>query len=273
MNVKYSEKGQAIPTHVEHIPAEAFAQLEDTEIRWLSGGGAMVNAKGTVILIDPLLEGFDMPLTYDPPMTPEEVKKVDGLLVTHIDNDHFSKPTIHGTEKVTESWHSTQYVAEVMREDGIAGEGHDIGDEFDIKNIRVRVTPAWHNWQNEEKEWQYREWKREDYCGFYLTTLDGSIWMPGDSRLLEEQLHFAEPDVILLDFSDNGWHITFEGAVKLCNAYPNAVLIPIHWGSVDAPDWSPFNGNPEELKKAIVNPERLMVLVPGEGYRMKKEQN
>ena len=92
--------------------------------------------------------------------------------------------------------------------------------------------------------------------------------MPGDSRLLEEQLGYEEPDVILLDFSDNEWHITFDGAVKLCSAYPNATLIPIHWGSVDAPDWSTFNGNPEDLKKAIVNPERLKVLVPGEAYQL-----
>lgn len=52
-----------------------------------------------------------------------------------------------------------------------------------------------------------------------------------------------------MDFSDNEWHITLEGTIKLCNAYPNAKLIPIHWGSVDAPDWSTFNGNPEELRK------------------------
>ena len=88
---------------------------------------------------------------------------------------------------------------------------------------------------------------------------------------LRSKLQYEEPDVILLDFADNGWHITFEGAVKLCNAYPNATLIPIHWGSVDAPDWSTFNGNPMQLAEAIVNPERLKVLVPGEAYSLKKD--
>ncbi|MBQ9632232.1 MAG: MBL fold metallo-hydrolase [Lachnospiraceae bacterium] len=270
MNVKQNEKGQAIPTLVEHIGEEAFGSPEGTEVRWLSGGAAMINARGTVIMIDPVLEGFDMPLTYDPPIAPEEVKRIDGYLVTHIDNDHFSKPTIHDTAGVTGEYHTTQYVAEVMREDGIEGQGHAIGDEFDIGNVHVRLTPAWHNWQNGSKKWQYREWKREDYCGFYMNTPDGSIWMPGDSKLLDEQLAYEEPDVILLDFADNEWHITFEGAVKLCNAYPNAVLIPIHWGSVDAPDWSTFNGDPRELAKAIEAPERLRVLVPGEAYHMKK---
>lgn len=268
MNVKKNDKGQAIPTHVDHIAQEAFDELTGTEVRWLSGGAAMINARGTVIMIDPVLEGFDMPLVYEPPIAPNEVKRIDGFLVTHIDNDHFSRPTIHDTAAVTKEYHTTQYVAEVMKEDGIDGKGHDIGDEFDIENVHVRVTPAWHNWQNGMKKWQYREWEMEDYCGFYLTTPDGRIWMPGDSKLLDEQLTYDEPDVILLDFSDNEWHITFDGAVKLCNAYPNAVLIPIHWGSVDAPDWSTFNGDLRELEKAIVNPERLKVLVPGEAYRL-----
>ena len=271
MNVVINDKGQAIPTHVEHINPEAFDVINETQVRWLSGGAAMINSRGTVIMIDPVLEGFDMPLTYDPPIKSEEVKSIDGYLVTHIDNDHFSRVTIKHTADVTKSYHTTQYVAQVMREEGIAGVGHDIGDEFDVGNVHAKLTPAWHNWQNDSKKWGYRHWDREDYCGFYMTTPDGTIWMPGDSRLLEEQLQYEEPDVILLDFADNGWHITFEGAVKLCNAYPNATLIPIHWGSVDAPDWSTFNGNPVQLAEAIVNPERLKVLVPGEAYSLKKD--
>ena len=91
-------------------------------------------------------------------------------------------------------------------------------------------------------------------------------------RIALGRLLLSHPDVILLDFADNDWHITFDGAVKLCAAYPNAVLIPIHWGSVDAPDWSTFNGDPRELKRAIVNPDRLHVLVPGEAYTLSKNQ-
>ena len=155
-----------------------------------------------------------------------------------------------------------------MKDDGIDARGHDIGDEFDIGCVHVRLTPTWHNWQNEHKKWQYRKWAREDYCGFYMETPDGKIWMPGDSKLLDEQLTYAEPDGLLLDFSDNEWHITIDGAVRLCNTYLNAVLIPIHWGSVDAPDWSTFNGDPRKLAKEIVNPERLAVLLPCEAYTL-----
>ena len=77
------------------------------------------------------------------------------------------------------------------------------------------------------------------------------------------------PDVILFDFSDNEWHITLEGAIKLANAYPNAKLICIHWGSVDAPTMSPFNGNPQVLFDRVVHPERIQVLAPGQEYIVK----
>ena len=75
-----------------------------------------------------------------------------------------------------------------------------------------------------------------------------------------------EPKVILFDFSDNDWHITLEGAIKLANTYPNSDLICIHWGCVDAPSMTTFNGNPEVLFDKVVNPERIKVLAPGEKY-------
>lgn len=270
MNVKLNAKGQAIPTGVVPIQSDAFTPAAHTEIRWLTGGAAMIHARDTVIMIDPVLEGFDMPLIYDPPISVGDVPRIDGLLVTHIDNDHFSRDTIRDTGHVTKSLHATRYVASVMQEEGMPGIGHDIGETFQVGDVQVKLTPAWHNWQNDVPKWQYREWKREDFCGFWFDTPDGTIWMPGDSRLLPEQLTMEQPDVMLLDFADNDWHITLDGAVKLCEAYPDAALIPIHWGSVDAPDFSPFNGNPMELAARIVNPERLHVLLPGEKYEMAK---
>ena len=52
------------------------------------------------------------------------------------------------------------------------------------------------------------------------------------------------------------------GAVKIANAYPNTPLLLNHWGSVDAPDFAPFNADPEELKKLVVNPDRIHILAP-----------
>ena len=193
-----------------------------------------------------------------------DVFALDAVLLTHIDNDHFSRPTCHDVSSVCPAYHAPCYVAEVACEEGLPGVGHSIGETFAVGNATCRLTPAWHNWQNDSKKWGYRTWEREDYCGYWINTPDGSIWLPGDSKLLPEHLEMPEPDLILLDFSDNEWHITFDGAVRLANTYPNARLLCIHWGTVDAPDWSTFNGDPRVLAAHVTNPERVLAPVPGE---------
>lgn len=155
-----------------------------------------------------------------------------------------------------------------MKELSIDGQGYDIHESFQVGNIRITLTPAEHGWQNESPKHKTREFKLEDYCGFWLDTPDGSIWAVGDSRLMEEQLKMPAPDVMLFDFSDSTWHIGFEGAVTMANTYPETKLILWHWGSVDAPMMKEFNGDPAELAKRIVNPERILVLAPGEPYLM-----
>ncbi len=270
MKVYRSEKSQAMPGPVQPILPEAFGPIGHTELRWLGGGGAMLNCRGTILMIDPVLEGFDMPLLFNPPVAANQVPRLDGVLITHIDNDHFSILTCRHLAGVCSSYHAPGYVAEAMEEQGLPGVCHSIGEIFSIGSVKVTVTPAWHNWQNDSPDHQYREWKREDYCGYWLDTPDGAIWLPGDSRLLPEHLQMPAPDIILFDFSDNDWHIGLDGAVKLANAYPEAELVCIHWGTVDAPEFTPFNGNPEVLVDKIANPERIRVPVPGEKWILEK---
>ena len=268
MNILKNEKGQALAPKTIQMDLNDFKNNNSLDVYWLGGGGAMINDHGTVIMIDPLLEGFDMPLLREAPMKIKEVGHVDGILITHIDNDHFSRVTCSGLKDRCDSYHAPHYVASVMKEElDIDGIGHDINESFKINDLEIKLTPAKHNWQNGSKKYSYREWKEEDYCGYYITCNGKTIWMPGDSKLLEEQLNMPTPDVILFDFADNDWHITLEGAIKLANAHPTSKLICIHWGCVDAPTMSPFNANPENLD--IVNKERILVLAPGQKYTVK----
>lgn len=268
LNVIKNSKGQAVPSGIVPIGPSAFVPTEATTVRWLGSAGVFINSRGTTIMIDPLLEGFDMPVLFESPILPGDIPSLDAVLVSHIDNDHFSRSTCRDLLDVCRAYHAPEYVAGEMRLEGIPGTGHAIHESFGIDNIRVTLTPADHDWQNDFPEFSFRHWEKEDYCGFWIDTEDGVIWMPGDSRLLEEQLNMPDPDVILLDFSDNAYHITLDGAAKLANAYPRASLICIHWGSVDAPDMNTFNGNPEDLLSRVVNPQRVYALSPGEAFRI-----
>lgn len=261
---------QATPRKTVSFSAEAFEAINETEIRWLGNSGILLNSRGTCIMVDPVLEGFDLPLLIDMPIKTEEVPKLDGILMTHSDNDHFSLDTLKNLLPVTESFHAPKYVAELYSEkfhtDAI---GHDIHTTFEIEEIKISLTPANHLWQNETSKFN-RVFQLEDYCGFWIETPDGTLWIPGDSRLMEEHLQMPEPNAILFDFSDNEWHIGFDNAVKLANTYPKADLLLSHWGTVDAPNMNVFNGNPADLFDKVVNPDRIKELAAGERYILRK---
>lgn len=264
------KKYQARAPKTQPFGYEAFGKSNKTTLRWLGMAGFLINSRGTTFMVDPLLEGFDMPLLIDFPILAKNVPHLDAVFVTHADNDHFSVPTNLAMSKATDVYHSTVYVDSLMKNLKLKSVGHDIGETFKVKNISIKLTPADHAYQNAYPGMSKRLFKNEDACGFWFDTPDGTIWATGDSRLIPEHLTMKAPDAILFDFSDSEWHFTFEGAVKIANAYPNALLLLCHWGSVDSPDFSPFNGDPKKLYDVVVNPERIKVLAPGEPFILKR---
>jgi L-ascorbate metabolism protein UlaG (beta-lactamase superfamily) len=267
--INHSARGQAIAPATVPIGADAFQESGRTVIRWLGMAGFLINARGTLLAIDPVLQDFDMPLLIELPLATSEVPRLDAVLVTHADNDHFSRPTCRGLGTVTRHFHSTRYVADLMQEDALPADGHDIGASFTIGEVRVKVTPADHAWQNVDPQPGQRVFLDEDSCGFWIETPDGTIWAPGDSRLIRDHhLTMPAPDALLFDFSDSEWHFGFDGAVEMANAYPHAELLLHHWGSVDSPDFSPFNANPDDLWDVVARPERIRVLAPGEPFQL-----
>lgn len=264
-----AKQAQAKAPPTQPFGAEAFEASTRTTLRWLGMAGFLINSRGTTLMVDPLLEGFDMPVMITFPIVSRDVPRLDAVLVTHSDNDHYSVPTNRALARVTRVFHSTHYVDTLMRRDGLPSVGHDIGDVFDIGPVRVTVTPADHAWQNAYPGASARRFRNEDSAGFWIETPDGTIWAPGDSRLIpEHHLRMPAPDALLFDFSDSEWHFSLAGAVRMANAYPDTPLVLHHWGSVDAPDFAPFNGNPWTLFGLVKNPGRIRVLAPGEPFTL-----
>ena len=253
-----TKKYQAKPKSVYPFGKEAFLKDEKTTIRWLGNAGFLINSRGTRVMIDPMLKEFDMPVLFDAPVATSDIPELDAVLITHSDNDHYSIPTCKDLSKVkNEGWNSF---------------GHAISDEFIVGNINIKVTPADHQWQNAYPGFAKRFFRKEDCAGFFMTTVDGTIWATGDSKLMPEHFDLTDPDLILFDISDSEWHFTIKGALQLAERYPDALLICSHWGTVDAPDFTPFNGDPEIIKAQIKNPNRLMVLSPGESFILTKSK-
>ncbi len=104
------KKYQAKAPTTKPFGAEAFKASSNTTLRWLGMAGFFINSRGTTLMIDPLLNGFDMPLLINFPIAPKDVPRLDAVLVTHADNDHFSVPTNRDLKSVTRAYHSTIYV-------------------------------------------------------------------------------------------------------------------------------------------------------------------
>lgn len=262
------QQKQAKAPEPKPFGTEAFGAQTGTTIRWLGNAGAFVNSHGTTLMIDPLLKGYDLPFLIEMPIAPEDISHLDAVLLTHSDSDHFSAATCKEIGSRCKTYHGPHYVASLLKAMDLPAAGHDIGEQFSVGNLEITLTAADHAWQNDSPAAGERVFQREDFCGFWIDTPDGSIWAVGDSRLLPEHLTMKTPDAMLFDFSDNAWHIGLHNAARLANAYPDTPLILWHWGCVDAPDMDPFNGDPAELKKLIVHPERALVIAPGEPYSL-----
>ena len=96
-------------------------------------------------MVDPLLEGFDMPLIIDFPILAKDIPHLDAVFVTHAGNDHFSIPTNITLSKITDVYYSTMYVHSLTKNLNLKSVGHEIGDTFRVKNIFVKLTPADHS--------------------------------------------------------------------------------------------------------------------------------
>ncbi|CAD5903145.1 conserved hypothetical protein [Carnobacterium maltaromaticum] len=261
---------QATPPKTIPFGPEAFQESNHTEIRWLGNSGIFLNSRGYCMMVDPVLEGFDLPLLIDMPIKTDQVPHLDSILITHSDNDHFSIPTLEKLLPLTTALHAPKYVAGLVKEKmNHEAIGHDIHASFDDGPLKITLTPADHLWQNESKKYD-RIFKLEDFCGFWIETPDGTLWIPGDSKLLPSHLEMPEPNAILFDFSDNEWHIGLDNAIKLANTYPNADLILSHWGTVDAPQMNVFNGNPADLLHRVDNPERIQIVAAGDVFILEK---
>ena len=190
---------------------------------------------------------------------------------THGDNDHHSVPTCRQLSPVTQEFHSTQYVAALMETERFPAVGHDIGDRFPIGPVQVTGHPGRPRLAERRPGASDRVFQPEDCCGFWIKTPDGTIWAPGDSRLIPDH-HLTMPtaDAMLFDFSDSEWHFGLDAAIAMATTYPHTALLLHHWGCVDAPDFPPFKADPAALSGRVDNPDRITVLAPGKPFILRR---
>ena len=261
------------------ITASDFETSDKTAVYWLTGAGIMLNSRGTVIVVDPILsfisedpylsEVEGTPQYTMPPIKAKDIVRADAVLFTHTDADHFGELTIKELNKKGLTFHGTPMVKEKLLEFGVPEErivAHNPKGNFRIGCVTVKMTAADHPWQLEFPETEDYVFKPEDCCGYKFYTPDGVVWDPGDSRLLPEHFDNNDVDLMFMDFEDNSpdHHFGTENALKLVNRLINTDIIMFHWGTYYAPEKAWYAASPNDVRGRIEREERFIEPQPGE---------
>lgn len=261
-----------LPLVTQSISPAFFDARDTTQVVWLGMAGVLVNSRGTIILIDPLLSavekdgkafcegGFEMLVPL--PIDAQAIPRVDMVLYTHADDDHLGRMTAETlAARLPCPFLAPQRVEPILREVSIGAERITIARDFmrlKIGSVEIEVTPALHDYQ------QDLPFQRGDCCGYLLKTPDGTIWHPGDTRLIDELFQIKGVDVFFFDIFAVESHLGSEGSARLAASCGAKVMVAYHYGTLKFPPNFP-NFDPTDAYPFIENiPARYLVLNPGE---------
>lgn len=248
-----------------------FHQKGQFTIHWLGSAGILMNYYGTTILIDPVLDQVEVDGQYwnrqddlimfnQVPIHLCEIPKVDGILYTHGDEDHIGEQSFKMLAQTGSAIYCTSHVKSIFAAAGVdEGQINVVSSHtrFQIGPIEIECTKALHDWPQKVGANIFK-YSLDDCVGYLLKTPKQTLWHPGDTKLLDEHLHYSSLDVIFIDFADDPYHFGFENAVMLSNHYKDAQLFAIHWGTYKS-EKAALNGNPVEAHHRIKQPERLII--------------
>lgn len=270
-----------IPTRKPTVPicGEAFRDSDDTKIYWLAGAGFLIHSHSTNILIDPVLTldpedphktEVGLPLKVTLPMSAQDVPANCTVLYTHVDKDHLGPETAKILAAKGIRMIGTLAVFERLARLGIAPEQIEvlrIYETTQVEEITVEATAADHPWQLKDLKRGGRPYRIGECSGFILTVPEGRLFFPGDTRLMEEHLRITDIDLLALDVSIDEFHINHTCGIVLANHFPDAAILPFHYGTYDCPHITAHVGEPEEVYPEIVNSDRRgFVVSPGEAF-------
>ena len=158
---------QARAPQTQPFGPEAFQQDKQTVLRWLGMAGFLVNSRGTTVMIDPLLDEFDMPVMIDFPIIAGAVPRLARCGAGHPQRQRplqrADLPSA-GTGHLRLSFHPLRRHVDADRRFSIDRSRHR--RPFRRRPGEVEVTPADHAWQNDSPGAADRVFQPEDCWGF-----------------------------------------------------------------------------------------------------------
>ena len=212
----------------------------------LEGGGAR-------LIFDPFLTGN--PLAD---ITPDQLKKIDMVLLTHGHGDHLGDGVDiakkHGATVV-----APYELAMFCQSKGCTVHAMHIGGGHDFPFGRVKLVVAFHGGGVDgDPTGKFTTFP----CGYVVTVEGKSVYHTGDTALtMEMQLLRDRVDVMLLPIGDN-YTMGIDDAVRAVEFVRPKVAIPMHWNTFDA-----IKADPEEFQRKVGAAATVVILHPGGRYQ------
>lgn len=263
------------PGHIATPPAVG----EPARLTWLGHASWLVQLDGRSLLIDPALSSFlwpRIPRNVPAPIAPEQLPRIDAVLITHSHYDHLDAPTVR---RVNAEAISGLNMAGVLR--GVAPSVRELSwwEETQVGEVTVAFVPSQH--------WSRRtlfDTNRRLWGGFVIQGSTATVYHSGDTAHFEG---FAEIgrryaiDAALLPIGayDPEWfmrrqHMNPEEATQAFVDLKARRLFAMHWGTFKLTD-EPLDEPPRRLQtewtRRALPPERMHVLAVGETAHLHRE--
>lgn len=222
------------------------------KIKWLGHATFEIEMTDKIVLIDPFLK--ENPKAA---IKPDELQKVDVVVVTHNHFDHFADAVDiakrHGATIV-----AVYETANVAAEQGVEKTvGLNIGGTTKINGLSITLTPAFHSYTSNPSGVVVSDGKVSIYHA-------GDTSLFGDMRLIGQ---LYKPRVALLPIGGFYTMGPLEAAMAAALIKPK-VVIPHHYGTFDA-----IKQDPNEFAKFVRRKARnvkVIILNPGESYELQQ---
>jgi N-acyl-phosphatidylethanolamine-hydrolysing phospholipase D len=254
--------GHVLPTAEVHAGIDG--QNGADSLTWLGHASFLIRLDGRTVLTDPFLTDYASPLAplgprrFAPPaLRPDQLPRVDVLLLSHNHYDHLDLATIEALPGKAQ----IQVVVPLRLAGYFAERGYPNVQELDwhqqtvVRGLRVAALPAIHFSRRTLFDRNQTLWtgyvieSRRKRLHFAGDTAYGPIFAelaagldPFDLALLP--IGAYEPRVLM-----RGSHTTPEEAVQVGRELRAARLVAMHWGSIVLTEEPPFEP-PERFRRA-----------------------
>jgi len=216
------------------------------EITWL--GHSAVKIKGSkIVYIDPFLTG-----NPTASISAEKITDADLVVVTHYHSDHlgdaFAICKLSGATLV-----AIHEIAVEAAEQGILAEGMNIGGTVEAKGVKVHMVQAFHSAE------------KGDPAGVVIEMDGKKIYHAGDTGLTYDMKligEFFKPDLSFLPIGDR-YTMGIPSAAKAVEFIKSKKVIPVHYNTFPI-----VSADPQEFKKRVGGLAEVIILKPGETYRL-----